>query len=572
MVTTVVVADSEAITRRALRTTAEDAGYECLGEAADGKEALRLVLALQPNVLVLGLPLRRTSGLDVIRRLRRECAATAVVALAASETAHSIRLCAEAGAAAFVSKSAETSDVVLAIEAARRGRTWFPASATAVSTPERELLEALSARERLVLSYLVKGARLRQIAAELNLSESTVSTYKIRVLRKLSASSIVELAQIVERVSPHGWDMATSVKSGSRWADTHSELVRPLLDGIPFHVVIRNTDGDILFFNKFARDALGGRRKLLDSGSIREHARLLGVSDKVGARIAAQFREAAREGTSYRTELVVNRAQSLTAQLHWGGAIRSGEEIAAMICGNINIDELEHAIVSLREDAATSQEQFQQAHELNKRMLEAIRRQVDAFEKRLSEKGTDPDRVQLNFLRSIRSSAEHFNLLTRALSSDDGAYRESCTLRTLFETLTDDLRANGFIISLELADLQGAISRQHVLVRAQPLKDLITLLTRHAAMKGRQNTAVCIRLGAAPASRGLLDVEIEVSSIIKTFGRGRNDAVGFSRAQEGAVCKTLAARLGAELAISRSKASFHAKVELTLERSSKRED
>ena len=124
----VLVADDHPLFRRGVaRTVQRRAGLELVAEAADGRQALELIDALQPDVAVLDLRMPRLTGLDVCAELRARPAPppTRVLILSAFEDAALVWDALSAGASGFVGKEAAPGDVCAAIEAVGRGEAAF---------------------------------------------------------------------------------------------------------------------------------------------------------------------------------------------------------------------------------------------------------------------------------------------------------------------------------------------------------------------------------------------------------------------------------------------------------------
>ena len=193
----VVLADDHALVREGTAELLERAGgMRVVGQAADGLEAMELVRALRPDVLLLDLALPRLDGLEVARRTRAASPSTIVVALTAHDEQAYVLAMLEAGATGYLSKASRGQEVVQAVRAAAAGETVFSPT-IASSVTQRALggkgrLHALTPRELDVLRAAARGLGNKQIGAELGLSARTVQTHLTSVFGKLGVSSRTE--------------------------------------------------------------------------------------------------------------------------------------------------------------------------------------------------------------------------------------------------------------------------------------------------------------------------------------------------------------------------------------------
>lgn len=203
----IVLADDHALVREATAELLDRSeGLRVIGQAADGTEALRLVGALRPEVLLLDLAMPGLDGLEVTRRVRELSPATRIVALTAHEEQPYVLAMLEAGASGYLSKASRGQEVVQAVRAAAAGETVF--SSTIANSVARSALGRggpempLTARELDVLSAAARGLGNKQIATELGMSARTVQTHLTSVFGKLGVSSRTEAVLLALR---RGW-------------------------------------------------------------------------------------------------------------------------------------------------------------------------------------------------------------------------------------------------------------------------------------------------------------------------------------------------------------------------------
>lgn len=194
----VFIADDHAIFRLGLRQLL--AGYPDLsivGEAADGHAALHGLEQTPADVLLLDLSLPTLNGTEVLRRLQERPDAPAVVVLSMYAEEQFRPQVMKAGAKDYVSKQAPPNELVASIRAAAGFGTAPRPASPADTTPPHH---TLSAREYQVFTLLFEGRSVTDIAAELNLGQSTVSGYLANVRKKLNCRTVAEIVSYAHRV------------------------------------------------------------------------------------------------------------------------------------------------------------------------------------------------------------------------------------------------------------------------------------------------------------------------------------------------------------------------------------
>jgi DNA-binding NarL/FixJ family response regulator len=166
---------------------APDAGFEVLGEAADGAEAVRLAEALRPDVILMDLRMPGMDGLAAITELARLGNPARVLVLTTYDTDSHVLPAIEAGATGYLLKDAPRAELLRAVRAAAQGQTVLsPSVATRlvnrVRTPGED---PLSRRELEVLELVAAGNTNRQAAARLFITEATVKSHLLNIYGKL---------------------------------------------------------------------------------------------------------------------------------------------------------------------------------------------------------------------------------------------------------------------------------------------------------------------------------------------------------------------------------------------------
>lgn len=202
----ILIADDHPIVRHGVRQVlAEDPEIEVVGEAKDGDEALRLARALQWDVAVVDFSMPGRSGFDLLGDLRREFPGRPVIVLSIhAEQLHAARVL-KAGGAGYLNKSSAPQELAKAVRKVAAGGRYVSAALAELlasdlsGDPGGPPHEQLSDREYRVMWLLATGRQINQIARELLLRPSTVSTYRTRVFRKLRLRNNAELVQYAVR-------------------------------------------------------------------------------------------------------------------------------------------------------------------------------------------------------------------------------------------------------------------------------------------------------------------------------------------------------------------------------------
>jgi DNA-binding NarL/FixJ family response regulator len=205
----VLMADDHAIMRRGIREIlAADSEIEVIGEASDGREAIRLAEKLKPNVMILDLGMPELNGLDAIRHMRRELPEIELLAFSMHDSEELIREVFAAGARGYVLKSDSAVYLADGVKSLFRHKPFFtPRISEAIlnslvtSESRREPVShgPLSTREREILQLLAENKSNKEIASRLAISVRTVETHRRSIMQKLNANSIVELVHYAIR-------------------------------------------------------------------------------------------------------------------------------------------------------------------------------------------------------------------------------------------------------------------------------------------------------------------------------------------------------------------------------------
>lgn len=204
---TVVLVDDHDLVRAGVRTQLGDQ-VRVVGEGADVGEAIDVIMATDPDVVLLDVHLPSGTGADVITGVSQRGGSANFLALSVSDAPEDVISVIRAGARGYVTKAIKGEDLIDAIARVAEGDAVFSprlagfvldAFATTVAEPVDPELDLLTDREREVMRLLARGYTYKEIARTLTISVKTVETHASAVLRKLQLSSRHELTDWAAR-------------------------------------------------------------------------------------------------------------------------------------------------------------------------------------------------------------------------------------------------------------------------------------------------------------------------------------------------------------------------------------
>jgi DNA-binding NarL/FixJ family response regulator len=192
----IVLADDHTILREGLRALlSADPNFDIVGEAEDGREAVRCVEKLEPNLLLMDLSMPRMSGMDAISEIKKRYPATKIIALTVHKTEEYLLTTLQAGVDGYVLKDATHDELVMAIHNVMAGKRYLsPGISEKVIEGYLEGKEdslsvsswqKLSQREREVLKLIAEGYKNKEIAEDLCISLKTVEKHRANLMKKL---------------------------------------------------------------------------------------------------------------------------------------------------------------------------------------------------------------------------------------------------------------------------------------------------------------------------------------------------------------------------------------------------
>jgi DNA-binding NarL/FixJ family response regulator len=199
--TDLFLVDDHALFREGLRSLLQArSGMRIVAEAADAHSALELADTARFDVALVDVRLRDTSGIALVRDMRRRKVTQPILMLSMFDRAELVSEALRAGASGYLTKEATATELEHAIATVLRGEEFVPpkiAASIEHSTPTA--VSQLSSREREVFELLICGRSNDEIASALFISEKTVETHRTRIYRKLGVTSLAELVWLGAR-------------------------------------------------------------------------------------------------------------------------------------------------------------------------------------------------------------------------------------------------------------------------------------------------------------------------------------------------------------------------------------
>lgn len=205
---TVILADDHEVVRRGVRSILEaDGAFKVLAEVADGLSAVQAVEKHKPALLFLDLSMPRLHGLEALRQVRTASPQTKVLVLSMHNDEPYVIEALRAGAMAYILKGSESTEIARAVAEVVAGRRYLsaPLSERAIAaltsrTPDQsDPLNALTPREREVLSLAAEGLSTTEMAEKLFISPRTAETHRTNLMQKLGLQSQTDLVRFAIR-------------------------------------------------------------------------------------------------------------------------------------------------------------------------------------------------------------------------------------------------------------------------------------------------------------------------------------------------------------------------------------
>ncbi len=200
----ILLADDHTIVRQGLRKILEEnRDWQVVGEAGNGRDAVRLALELQPEVAILDIGMPLLNGIEAARQIARRLPDTKILILSMHADEAYIIQALEAGAKGYLLKDTADADLLGAVTAVIRGKSFFSPAVARVMLDDyvRRLrdrgivdrYDTLSEREREIFQLIAEGKTNKEIAEILGVSPSTIETHRGHIMEKLDVHSAVEM-------------------------------------------------------------------------------------------------------------------------------------------------------------------------------------------------------------------------------------------------------------------------------------------------------------------------------------------------------------------------------------------
>jgi DNA-binding NarL/FixJ family response regulator len=203
---TIFLADDHTIVRQGLAKLLEgEPNFRVVGEAENGREAVKRVAELHPNVVIMDITMPLLNGIEATRQIKQVCPETKIIIL--SMHSHDIYISElfSLGASGYLLKNSTGTDIIKAVHAATAGNTYLSPSISRrviedyvslrKKSPQELLYSKLSNREREVFQMIAEGKSSKEISEILFVSTSTVKTHRSNIMKKLKMNNISQLVQ-----------------------------------------------------------------------------------------------------------------------------------------------------------------------------------------------------------------------------------------------------------------------------------------------------------------------------------------------------------------------------------------
>lgn len=200
----ILLADDHQLMRSGLRLLIEQQpDFTVVGEAADGREAVALAKSLRPDVAVMDISMPNLNGIEAAHQITQSHAEIAVIVLSMHPDESYVLRALKAGAKGYLLKDSAESDLISAVRAVARGKSFFSPAVSKVLLDDyirklkrsgaEDAYDLLTPREREVLQLVVEGKSNKEVANLLNLSVYTVETHRSNIMQKLNLKGVPEL-------------------------------------------------------------------------------------------------------------------------------------------------------------------------------------------------------------------------------------------------------------------------------------------------------------------------------------------------------------------------------------------
>ncbi len=203
----ILLADDHALVRSGIRALLEaQPDIEVIGEADDGREAIRLARELIPDIAIIDIAMPELNGIDTLRQIFDACPTIKVLACSMYPDVPYIVQSLRLGACGYLMKNSAKDDLIRAVQAAKAGKCFLSLDATTQlvegfvrKVDSEDTKDSLTSREREILQLIAEGKTNKEIANILNLSLKTIETHRTNLMKKLQVKEVTGLVQYAIR-------------------------------------------------------------------------------------------------------------------------------------------------------------------------------------------------------------------------------------------------------------------------------------------------------------------------------------------------------------------------------------
>jgi len=204
----IIIADDHRLIRQGLKSLLESQGFEVVGEAEDGRSAVKLVKKLDPNAVIIDISMPELNGIEATRQIHHETPQVKVIVLSMRSDRQAVLAAFAAGTSGYLLKESAFEEMIIAIKVALEGRTYLsPAIAHVLvresieqwSVSAEPMGRGISSREREILQLVAEGRSSKEMAESLYVSVKTIETHRKQIMNKLNLHSIAELTKYAVR-------------------------------------------------------------------------------------------------------------------------------------------------------------------------------------------------------------------------------------------------------------------------------------------------------------------------------------------------------------------------------------
>lgn len=207
----ILLADDHELVRAGIRELVQKlCGSEVIGEASSGRQALEMIEALMPDLVLLDIGMKELTGLEVAARVARDFPTVKTLILSMHNNEEYVLRALRVGASGYMLKDSAITELKLAIETVRNNKTYLSPSISRsvidsylnrTAAPGKSTsLDKLTPRQREILQLIAEGRSTKEIASDLNLSAKTVETHRAQLMERLDIYDIAGLVRYAMRV------------------------------------------------------------------------------------------------------------------------------------------------------------------------------------------------------------------------------------------------------------------------------------------------------------------------------------------------------------------------------------